>query len=63
MGERTAMSSGTANSGSMKSKLQKPKPSMRELNEKSERIKARLNSHASSIDADTKSLQIGRAHV
>ena len=63
MGERTAMNSGTANSGSVKPKPQKPKPSMHELNEKSERIKARLNSHASSIDADTKSLLMAIRNV
>jgi hypothetical protein len=51
VGKRTAMIPKPA-----KSKLQKAGPSMRELNEKAERIKARLNSRASSIDSDTKSL-------
>ena len=46
MGKRTAMNSGFVKSN----------PSMRELTEKSERIKLRLHSRASSIDADSKSL-------
>jgi hypothetical protein len=48
--------SNSVKSNPAKSNLQKSGPSMRELTEKSERIKARLNSRASSIDADTKSL-------
>ena len=68
MGKRTAMSSGSASSGSASSgsanrKPRKPVPSMRELNEKSERIKARLNSHASSVDADSKSLLMAIRNV
>lgn len=50
------MRSNPVKSKPVKSNLRKPEPSMRELNEKSERIKLRLNSRASSIDADTKSL-------
>jgi hypothetical protein len=37
-------------------KGQKSEPSMRELTEKSARIKSRLNRRASSLDADTQSL-------
>jgi hypothetical protein len=51
-----SVKSKTVKSKPVKSKLRKARPSMRELNEKSERIKARLNSRASSIDSDAKSL-------
>jgi hypothetical protein len=37
-------------------KFNSVKPNLRELTEKSERIKSRLNSRASSLDADTQSL-------
>ena len=58
MGKRTPM-----NSSSVKAKPQKPVPSLRELTEKSARIKLRLNSRASSIDSDTNSLLMAIRNV
>jgi hypothetical protein len=46
-----------------KANLRKPTPSVRELTEKSARIKQRLSNRASSIDADTQSLLMAIRNV
>jgi hypothetical protein len=68
VGERTTVKSDPVKSDPVKSNPVKSNPrksaaTMRELTEKSDRIKARLNSRASSIDADSKSLLMAIRNV